>query len=199
MAALKLVPLQRSRFCGQRINGQEMIIKRYAVPFPTSMTLGLGETSKSVEVSVDVKWDPEKTVLNQALLVASFHSFRGLFSIRAMDARLYVNGQPAVARGWGGYEGGCITKGTEGTNIGGYLINGANNFRLELVGSWELETAGIDSIIVKFEAWFTGEEPTVKPTEPEWLTYLKWGLVGVGILGAVYVGIRVYEARKKKG
>jgi len=196
--ALKLVPSQRRRFCGQRINGQEMIIKKYSVPFPTSMALGAGQTKKIALSDVDVTWDPKKTMINQALLVAWFHSFRGWLSIKAMEVRLYVNGQPAIARGWNAFEGGCVTKGTDGTNIGGYLINGRNEFRLELVGSWELPTSGVDSISVTFEVWFTGKEPTVKPVEPEWSTYLKWGAIGVGILGAVYIGIRVYEASKKK-
>lgn len=173
-----------------------MIIKEYPVRFPKSMTLGYGETYKAVEVSVDVTWDERKTVLNQAVLAFSAHSFRGLLSVRRMEARLYVNEQVVMARGWAG-DFGCVTQ-TGETNIGGYLVNGSNKFRLELVGSWELNTSGIDAIYIAFEAWFTGEPPTVKPTEPEWVTYLKWGAVALGILGAVYVGIRVYEARKKK-
>jgi len=190
---LKLVPLRRQRLCGQ-----EMTIKEYPVPFPTSMTLGANETIKVVDTSVDVKWNEAKTQLHQAILTFSAHSFRGFMSIRSMDARLYVNDQVVIARGWGTWEGGCITKSGE-TNIGAYLINGTNKFRLELVGSWELSTAGIDAITVRFEAWFTGEPPEVKPPEPEWLGYVKWGAIGLGILGAVYLGIRVYEARKKKG
>jgi len=179
----------------QRVNGQ--IIRQYPVPFPTSLGLGAGETSKSVEVSVDVMWDERKTVFNQALLTFSAHIWRGVFSIRALEARLYINDNVVIAHGWSTWEGRCVTKSSE-TNIGAYLINGTNKFRLELVGSWELITAGIDAISVKFEAWFTGEPPIVKPTEPQWLTYLKWGAVGLGILGVAYLGIRVYESRKKR-
>jgi len=196
LTTLKLVP--KRRFCGQRINGQEMIIKQYPVPLPTSITLGIGETFKSAEASVDVKWDPKKTIFNQALLVTSFHSFRGLFSIKAMEIRLYINDHLADARGWSMWEAQCITKGTEGSNIGAYLINGTNKFRLELSGSFEPITSGIDNIMVNFEAWFTGEEPTVKPTPPQWVNYAKWAAIGLGILGAVYIAIKVYEARKKK-
>ena len=188
---LKLAPLRR-RFCGQ-----QQIIKQYKVPFPTSMTLGSFETSKTVDVSMDVTWNPTKTELNQAVLVWRAHYFVGFYAQRAAEARLYVNDNLVSARGWQANEG-CTTKGTEGTNIGAYLINGANKFRLELAGSWSPEHSGIDAIYVAFEAWFIGEEPHVKPTEPEWLTYLKWGALGVGILGAAYLGIRVYEARKKK-
>jgi len=189
---LKLVRVQP--FCGQRINGQE--IKRYSVPFPADMILGAGQTFRSAEASVDVTWNPEKTVLEQAVLVFSAHASRGFLSVRAMEARLYVNEFLVIARGWEGWEAACTTK-TGQTNIGAYLVNGTNKFRLELSSSWELPSAGIDGITVSFEAWYTGEPPTVKPTTPEWLNYVKWGAIGLGILGLVYVGIRAYEARKK--
>lgn len=187
--------VQRPKFCGQRLDGQQMI-KTYPVPLPKEMLLGAGETFKSAEASVDVTWDPKQTEFNQAVLTFSGHLTRAFLSVRAIEARLYVNEALVIARGWTTWEGGCTTK-TGETNIGAYLVNGKNIFRLEVSSSWELPGAGIDGISVGFEAWFTGKEPTVKPTEPQWLTYAKWGLVGVAILGSVYLGIRAYEARRK--
>jgi len=166
--------------------------------FPTSMTLGYGETFKSAEVSVDVKWDERRTLLHSATLIFSAHSFRGFLSIRAMEARLFIMDHLAIAHGWTTWEGGCITK-SAAVNITAYLINGTNKFRLELAGSWELNTAGIDAISARLEVEFTGVPPTVKPSEPEWVTYIKWGAIGVVAVVGVYLGIRAYEASRKKG
>jgi hypothetical protein len=203
--ALKLVPLKQ-KFCGRLADLQQIITKDYnlldpAVARPTwqkSMSIpSFGTSGGKIDALVDITWDERETTFNQALITWSAHYFVGIYAQRAAEARIYVNDSLVAARGWQASEG-CQTKGNmEGLNIGAYIKNGTNKFTIELVGSWSPEVSGVDNITGFLVAEFVGKEPNVKPTPPEWLTYVKWGAVALGILGAVYIGIKVYQASKK--
>lgn len=203
--ALKLVPLKQ-KFSGRLADLQEIITKNYMLQdpavarptWPKTMSIpSFGTFGGKIDAFVDITWDKRVTTFNQAMLTWSAHYFVGAYAQRAAEVRIYVNDSLVSARGWQASEG-CQTKGNpEGLNIGAYLKNGTNKFTIELVGSWSPEVSGVDNITGFLVAQFTGKEPNVKPTPPEWLTYVKWGAVALGIIGAVYIGIRVYEARKK--
>ena len=197
MTTLKLVP--KRRFCGQRINGQvtgPITIKRYTIKFPSdnikvpefwSSNTMKGETPK-------IQWDEKVTTINQAIFRCSAHGYAG-FGGGQMQVAWKFNETLIISRGGGP----CNEMGNpQGTNVGAYLINGLpNTTTIEVVKNWGF-VVGIENITADLEVWFQGKEPTVTYPEPEWLTYLKWGALGVGILGVAYLGIRAYEARKKK-
>ena len=178
---------------------EEMVIKRYKIPFPPDLILGGSVSSGMVEARLDVKWDERYTVLNQALLTATLHGRNDgwPFAPRSFEARLYVNDNLVAARGWMA-EPTCGTK-TVDTNVGAYFLNGRNRFKLELVASWGPLACGVDAITCDVELWYTGKEPKVTKPPPEWFEkiwpYLKWGLIGVGVVGAVLVAVTLVKKR----
>jgi len=166
-------------------------------PFRTSMSIpSFGTYGGKIDSFVEVTWDPSKTTLNQALLSWSAHYFVGVYRQRSAEVRIYVNDVVVSARGWISTEG-CITKGSEGTNIGGYLKNGKNKISIELVGSWSPEVSGVDAIRASFIAQFQGQEPTVKPPPPEWQKYVVWGILGIGGITAAYLGVKLITTRRQ--
>lgn len=197
--ALKLVP--KRRFCGQRINGQvtgPITIKHYPVKFPSS-TLATPSWPVSgsailTGVTPTITWDEKVTTINQAILRCSAHAWSAAHDLVTVYWKF--NNILVVSRQ--NYP--CSEMGNpEGTNVGAYLINGeANTMVIELT-RLGLFQVGIENITADLEVWFQGKEPTVTYPEPEWLTYLKWGAVAAGIIGVAYIGVRFYEARKKKG
>lgn len=198
--------MPKRRFCGRRIDAQLISsIEQRRVPFPSELLSGpspWSSTTSTTETELEIGWDPAKTELHQALISSLWHlrNDTALLPV-SIEGRVFINDQLVIARG--AFTAGCTQLSGGPTNVGAYVINnkvegGKNRFRLEMLASAHLLTVGLDGINVNVQLEFTGERPEIKPPEPEWLTYLKWGALGLGILGAVYVGVRVYEARKKK-
>ena len=189
--ALRLVKVDH-----KLVHSQKMVIKRYPIPFPKEIVLGGSVSSDSKEVGVDVVWDERKTIINQALLTAFIHGRNDgwPFAPRAFEARFYVNDYIVAARGWGAVAS-CLTQ-TVDTNIGAYLLNGRNRFKLEIVASWGPFSVGADAITADLEVWFTGKEPTVKPTPPEWVKYVMWGAIGFGAIA--FLGFVVVPLIKRR-
>lgn len=173
-------------------------------PLPTDIGFGIGGSGCiRKDTFLEIFWDERKTTLHAALLKWTAHSWRGIGSVSAMEARFYVNDVLVSSRGWSAFEGGCITKGNPlGLSIRQHMKQGTNKFSLVLCRSWELPTSGIDSIRAHLVAQFTGEEPVVKPPPTaieEALGYVKWGIAGAVILGSVYFGTKaVAEWRRRK-
>jgi len=177
---------------------EEKNIKRYRIAFPPELILAGSQGTKVAEAGLDVTWDERYTTLQQALLVFSAHGRNDGWPAfpRSVEARLYVNDFLVGTRGWPGYWAACATQ-TIDANVGAYFISGRNRFRLEVVGSWGPLAAGIDGISGDLELQFLGKEPTVKPPPPEWFEYVKWPLVGLGVVAALFIGLKVFEAVKR--
>lgn len=183
----------------QRINGQvggPITVKHYSIKFPnTSLDVTTPWQNNMMEgVTPKIEWDEAVTTINQAIFRCTAHGYAGLGG-GSMSVGWEFNGNLVITRN---DLGPCNELGNpEGTNVGAYLINGeANTTRIRIVRRYGF-SVGIESISADLEVWFQGKEPKVTYPEPEWLKYVKYGLVAAGILGAVYVGIRLYEARKK--
>jgi len=185
---LKLVPVQ-GRFCGQRINGQvqETIID---VPFSPTMGGTCFEYSKIEEKKVQITWDAKAITDLNIELRGSAGSDWPFPNSWYIDLFLYVNDALVVSRR---FTPSNLTA-TWATNIGAHIINGWNTFRAEI------SKPGCNAWVKSLDVyvWFQSNLiPKTKTQEQQLMEYLTWGAVGVGILGAVYLGIRAYEARKK--
>jgi len=191
----------KRRFCGQRINGQvtgEITIKHYSIKFPegslATPNAPMAGSATMTGVTPKISWDERVTTINQAILRCSAHAYCNFHDLVTVYWKF--NNQLVVSRQ--NYP--CSEMGNpEGTNVGAYLINGEENTMFIELTRLGLFQVGIDHISADLEIWFQGKPPTVTYPEPEWMQYVKWGAVAAVILAGVYIGVKAYESRKKKG
>lgn len=178
---------------------------KYDILFPAEILSGsspIASTTTRQEAKVEVSWDEKKTIVTQAKLQFVGHSRNDAAFLPpwgfpvSMDAHVYCNDALILTAGW--YtDFGCNWR-ESASDATAYLKNGWNKFELELIASAHPLTVGIDGVHVTLEVWFEGEEPDIKGEEPEWMKYLKWGLIGLGAVGAVFVSLKAVEIIKKK-
>ena len=176
--------------------------KTYKIPFPETLHEGTNLASGNIT------WNPDVTTVRYARLrVSGDLVVGGATPVTPVSgtAEFLVNGN------WvggvrvpesGACIGECHTGFTREYDMSPYLINGENWVTVELRKSWGwptwIELRNFAAFIV---IGYEGAEPgiEVKPPPPEWWPYVKWGLVGAGVIAVGAVLIRtVPELMKKK-
>lgn len=194
---LKLVPLQRQRFCGQRINGQEI---HKDIWVGKRLTVNAFKWADSAIERFEQTWDPTKTTLKRAtfnFVITGYVPYS--IPIPSIEAWLRVNGVDVGHGGWAPWTSGTSASGT--VDVTSFFRNGWNTLEAQLNGYFlTLECAVVISAEFVFE--YEGEAPPPPKTEKEKqmeeiMTYVKWGAIGVVAVVGVYLGIRAIEARKK--
>jgi len=175
--------------------------KSYEVRFPVELGNNLQPFSTTVlrvTTNEDVKWTPD-TKISSAILRFKAHGRNDAAFITpvSMEGRVFINDVLVTTVGW------YVTPGCEiresYIEVLQHLLNGGNKFLLELAISPHLLWCGLDSIHCTLEIDYTGDPPVIKPSPQWWEAYLKYGIISVIGIGAVFTGIKLWETAKRKG
>ena len=148
----------------------------------------------------NVIWDERETMVHTAWTTFVAHSVNpgGYITPLSIEARIYMNGALIDTLGWY-VTPGCESKSSESGSVS--PRNGRNDFKVEMVPTFHPFAAGLDGVTLTLNVQYTGKPPEVTKPPPKWveeiLPYLKWGMIGIGAVGAVLVSVKLYEVAKR--
>lgn len=174
-------------------------IIRYPIPFPK--TVGCGTTTQPL----DFPKVPPGTIIHTVNLKATGDLVTSGTPITPVSAEVVflVNGQTVASKGISIctiYR--CTAPFDFYTNIGAYVYFGErNDFAVEVRQSFSPVgcVTGVENLSAYVEIDYTGTPPgPPKPPPPEWWGYVKWGLLGLGVIAVGTTLIKVAPELMKK-
>jgi hypothetical protein len=88
------------------------------------------------------------------------------------------------------------------TSVMAVIQNGTNVFSATVRQSYNVAgcVTGVNGLAVYLEQDYTGTPPAPPtPTAPQWQTYVKYGIIGVGAIAGVFAALKVVEIARKRG
>lgn len=161
------------------------------IDFPSTIGGTCLKYYDSVVKKKEITWDPRAKLLYIELRGSASASFPfpGSFHI---DLYIYVNDNLVVTRRWTPFSPG--TKSWT-TNIGAYMKNGVNTFKLEM------RKPGCNAWIKALETYvaFTTDKIGIPKVRPWWWKYAVYGGIGVGTVAFIGLAVpKIIEAARKR-